>query len=48
MSIKIWALSNLVGLPIKELQRGQVGRRANDRLSLESWAEWQKDLKQLE
>ena len=48
MSIKIWALSNLVGLSIKELQRGQIGRRANDRLSLESWAERQKELKQLE
>lgn len=48
MDIKIWALSNLVGLSIKELQHGQVGRGANDSLSLESWAEWQIDLKQLE
>ena len=48
MDIKIWAWSNLVGLSVKELQRGQVGRGANDSLSLESWAEWQKELKQLE
>lgn len=47
MDIKIWALSNLVGLSVKK-PHGQVGRGANDSLSLESWAELQKDLKQLE
>lgn len=47
MDIKIWALSNLVGLLVKKLQRGQVGE-ANDSLSLESWAELQKTPQQLE
>ena len=49
MDVKTWTLSNLVSLSIKEPHLPWPrGRRANDSLSLDSRAEWQKDLKQLE